>query len=259
MSMYTKYRNLIGSRALPALALLLAGGMVSALLRPSLAYANPMAQGDALEPPYLTVTGEGEARAQPDLAMITVGVTQVAPTAQGAIDAVNQGLAAVLASIRALGIEDRDIQTSGISVQPVYAQGPRAESQPAEITGYRATNQVSVTVRALDRAGPVLDAAVASGANAIGGIRFGLSDTDSLEQQALANAIADANRKAGAVAAAAGRPLGALLTIVESSVSTPRPQAEAALSFAPAGGPAPTPVEPGELVVRARVQVSYRM
>jgi uncharacterized protein YggE len=106
----------------------------------------------------------------------------------------------------------------------------------------------------------VLDAAVAAGANSIGGIRFSVADVETPRRQALANATADAEAKARAIASAAGVNLAGVLSIVESSVSTPRPAADTALRSVPAAeGFTATPVEAGELVIRARLQASYRI
>lgn len=223
------------------------------------ATAAPSAQQND-ETPRIVVSGDGEVRAEPDIATVTVGVSQPGATSGEAMDAVNRSLAAVIASVRAVGVESRDIQTSGLSLQPVYRTQQRTEQTP-EIIGYRASNGLTVTVRVLAQAGPVLDAAVAAGANSIGGVRFGIADTDSLKRQALAAATRDAESKARAVATAAGVGIAGILSITESSVSVPRPVAEGlSLRAAPAlADSAPTPVEGGELVVRARIQASYRL
>jgi hypothetical protein len=234
---------------------LLAWGVTS--LRP---YEIASAQQVDKDVSYISVTGDGEVRAEPDMATVTVGVSQTGATSGEAMDAVNRTLAAVISSVRALGIESRDIQTSGLSLQPVYRNTQRTNDQPPEIVGYRASNSLTITVRNLSQAGPVLDAAVAAGANSIGGIRFGITDTDTLKRQALASATADAESKARAIAASAGVSLAGVLSITESSVSVPRPVADTAFRAAPAPeASAPTPVEGGELVVRARVQASYRI
>lgn len=221
------------------------------------AVAAPESQQRATEDrPSITVSGEGEVRAEPDLAIVTVGVTATSASSQDAMDEVSTRLAAVIASARALGIEDRDIQTTGLSLQPIFRPRTRAD-EPQEIDSYRASNNVSLTVRDVARAGTVLDAASRSGANVIGGLRFGLSNLDELRRQALANAVREAERKARAIASASGVNIAGVLSISEDGGSAPQPVARAdALRAAPAEAVAP-PVEPGELVVRARVRASY--
>jgi uncharacterized protein YggE len=127
------------------------------------------------------------------MAIVTVGVTAVSPSSQEAMDQVSQRLTDVIASARALGVEARDIQTTGLTLQPVFRPRVRSDDPP-EIEGYRAANNVSITVRDIARAGAVLDAASRNGANVIGGLRFGLSTVDELRRQALAEAVRDAER-----------------------------------------------------------------
>ncbi|HLI27795.1 MAG TPA: SIMPL domain-containing protein [Chloroflexota bacterium] len=204
-------------------------------------------------PGTIVVVGEGEATAPPDVAYVTVGVVTQAPTAAQATADNARLLAAVLDALRARGVGDRDLQTSGLSVQPIYAQG-RAERQ--DITGYQATNNVTVTVNDLARAGELLDAALAAGANRVGGVRFAIRDTTLLHQQALTNAVQAARAQAEAIAGGLGLRLAAVHSVLEESVAVPVPRAAMA---APAAAPAPptTPVEPGELRVTARVRVAF--
>ena len=217
--------------------------------------AAPEAQqrtGD--ERPNITVSGDGEVRAEPDMAVATVGVTAISQSPQDAMDQVSQRLADVIASARTLGVEERDIQTTGLSLQPNYRPRARPED-PQEIDSYRASNSVSITIRDLSRAGAVLDAASRAGANVIGGLRFGLSNTDALRQQALAAAVRDAASKARAIATAAGVNISGVISITEDSFA-PQPVARAAPALAQADA-VPPPVEPGELIIRARVRASY--
>jgi uncharacterized protein YggE len=208
--------------------------------------------------PNITVVGESEVRVQPDMATVTVGVTFVAASADDAMGQVSVGLAAILAAVRALGISSNDIQTSGLSLQPIFRnRGPNDEA-PAQVQGYRASNNVSIVVRDLTQASTVLDAAVSNGANNIGGITFGLSDSETPRRQALAQATANAEAKAAAIAQAAGVSLTGIISISEESTTIPMPRATAAYAggIAPMAAPAP-PVEAGEMVVRATVRVSY--
>ncbi len=208
------------------------------------------------ERPNIAVSGEGEVRAEPDLAVVSVGVTVVSPASQDAMDQVSLRMTDVIASARALGVQDRDIQTSGLSLQPIFRQRTRAD-EPQEIEAYRASNNVSIIVRDIARAGTVLDAASRGGANVIGGVRFGLSNVDDIRRDALANAVRDAERKARAIASAAGVNITGVLSIAEEGVAVPRPVAQTDSVRGAAAEAVAPPVEPGELVIRARVRASY--
>ncbi len=206
----------------------------------------------------ITVSGEGEVRAEPDIAVVTAGVTQQAASSQEAMDEVSRRLAAVIAAARGLGVESRDIQTTGLSLTPIYRQRPRGD-ETVEIEGYRASNNISLTVRDLRRTSTVLDAVLANGANNIGGLRFSFANPEQLRLQALANAVVNAESKAQAMASAAGVSISGVISIQEESVSFPTGAAQADFARAApalAAAPAP-PVESGEMVIKARVRVSY--
>ncbi|MBX5493263.1 MAG: SIMPL domain-containing protein [Chloroflexi bacterium] len=234
-------------RLLAAIALALAGSSTAAL-------ASPASQVTPT-PETIVVTADGEATAPPDVAYVTVGVVTQAPTAAQATADNARQLAAVVDALRGRGIAEQDLQTSGLSVQPLYAQG-RAERQ--DITGYQAINNVTVTVNDLARAGELLDAALAAGANRVGGLRFAVRDTTSLRQQALGNAVRAARAQAEAIAAGLGVRLSSVHSVVEEAVAVPVPRAVMAME-APAAAPGqpPTPVLPGELRVTARVRVAF--
>jgi uncharacterized protein YggE len=123
------------------------------------------------------------------------------------------------------------------------------------LTGYLATNNVTVTVNQVERAGELLDAALGAGANRIGGVRFGLRDPSALRQQALAEAVQAARAKAETLAAELGLRVVGVSTVTEEAVSVPTPRAApAAMAAADA---APPPVEPGELRVTTRIRVAF--
>lgn len=227
-------------------------GLVVAALTPPSAVSAQLPP----PPPSINVAGDGEARAEPDLAIVTVGATHVAPTSQEAMDEVSRRVADVIAGARALGLQDRDIQTTGLSLQPIFRPRPRGDDSPPEIEAYRASNNVTLTVRQISQASVVLDAAVRAGANVVGGLRFGLSNVEELRLQALQLAVANARGKANAIAFAAGVSITGVLSISEEGVSVPRPVAEGRALDAAVAAPAP-PVEPGELIVRARVRASF--
>lgn len=160
----------------------------------------------------------------------------------------------VIAALRRQGVAERDIQTANINVQAQYAF---PQNQPRQLTGYQASNQLSVAVRDLARLGAVLDGAAAGGANEINGVSFGLKDPGVAEDEARIKAVAALKAKADLYARATGYTLGRLVNLSEGGGYTPgpvRPLPMTALAKAAA-----TPVEAGELAVRIEVSAVYEM
>ena len=202
------------------------------------------------QPSGIHVSGEASAVATPDIAYVSSGVQTDAGTAQDAQSRNNETMDKVIAAIKATGIADNDIKTTGLSVSPIYQSGNT-------ISGYRATNTVRVTVNDIKQAGPVLDAAINAGANNAGNISFSIKDQTGYYQQALARAVQQARQKGDALASAMGASIVSVQSVEEeSSVAAPRFEA-AAPRAANVAAMAPTPVQPGELTVTAKVRVVY--
>jgi uncharacterized protein YggE len=200
----------------------------------------------------IMVMGEGKALAEPDLAMITIGVETRASTAQLAADENNERMADVMGALQSMDIAEEDIRTVDYSI--------RAEidwrGDERRVIGYVVSNSVRVKVREVDQVGEVLDAVTAAGANDIFGIQFTFDDPTELEEQARAEAMADAQSKAQALATLGGVGLGKPRIISESFVELPPLYMERA--YAPAmeaGGGAP--VSPGQLEVTVQVRVTF--
>jgi uncharacterized protein len=197
----------------------------------------------------VTVTGEATIAVAPDSAMIRIGVSSQDKTAREASDANARQMTAVLVAIKGNNIADRDIQTSRLSLQPQYDPN---KSGTARLTGFQATNQVTVRIRDIANLAAVLDSAIAAGANEMSGIEFIVSEQSKLLDRARDDAIADAHRKAELYAKAAGSRLGHVVAISEEG-STPPPRPMQALR---AGA---VPISPGEQTLRAAVTVSYEL
>lgn len=200
----------------------------------------------------LTVTGEGQSSAQPDLATISLGVSTRAATAAEAMAQNAEAQSKVIEALKADGIEARDIQTSGLNLSPMidYQDG-----QPPRLTGYAAQNMVTVRVRDIAALGGVLDKLVASGANEINGISFSREDMTEALDKARSAAIADARHRAEVMAEAAGMKLGPLMSLSEAQMGGgPRPMMMAAEAKR-----ADTPIEAGELSVSASVTAVFAM
>jgi uncharacterized protein YggE len=214
------------------------------------ALAAMPAQAEAAPPPTVAVTGEATISVPPDLALIEAGVTTDAKTAREASDANNATMGKVLLALKSAGIAEKDYQTSRLSLQPQYANQNRPG--PNVLTGYRATNRVTVKLRDILKVASVIDALTAAGANDIGGINFMVSDASKLLDDARTQAIADARRKAEIYAKAAGVTLGAPLSISEEGSPGPVMYRRAAAPMA-----ADLAIAPGEETLRVTVGVSW--
>ena len=197
----------------------------------------------------VTVTGEATVAVAPDTAMIRLGVSTQEKTAHEASEANAKQMTAVLAAIKNTGVADRDVQTSRLSLQPQYDPN---KSGTARLTGFQASNQVTVRIRDIDKLPTVLDRAITAGANEMSGIEFVVSEQSKLLDQARDDAIADAHRKAEIYAKAAGAKLGRVVSITEEG-SPPPPRPIQAMR---AGA---VPIAPGEQTLRAIVTVSYEL
>jgi hypothetical protein len=197
----------------------------------------------------VTVTGEATVAVAPDAAMIRIGVSSQDKTAREASDANAKQMTAVLAAIKSNNIAERDIQTSRLSLQPQYDPN---KSGTARLTGFQATNQVTVRIRDIGNLAAVLDSAISAGANEMSGIEFIVSEQSKLLDRARDDAIADAHRKAERYAKAAGSRLGHVVAISEEG-SAPPPRPMQALRASA------VPISPGEQTLRAAVTVSYEL
>ena len=205
----------------------------------------------------IVLAGHGEMRSPPDMAVVNVGVTSTAATAREALDANNKTMEALLAALRASGIEAKDVQTANFSVAPRYDYNQN--SQPPKVVGYDVSNTVAATLRALDKLGPTLDKLVGLGSNQINGISFTIADPQPLQDAARKAAIADARRKAVILAEAAGVSLGDVMNISETGgYQPPVPVLSKAVRMDAAGAaPGSVPVAEGEQLVSADVTVTW--
>ena len=207
----------------------------------------------------ITTTGVGEVRIRPDALRVVVGVQAQAQTVEQAQNEVNARMARVLQAIRNLRIAGLVLQTETLQISPVYAR--QEGNELPRIVGYRASNNVSVTVRgpAFENLGAqasrIVGAAVGAGANELAGISFFASDLRDAEQRSLREAVSDAQRNARTMADAAGIALGPLAALNGGPERGGLPFADMALRAGFAGGPAP--IETGEIVVTSRVTASF--
>jgi uncharacterized protein YggE len=189
-----------------------------AIFAASTLFAAP-ARAEADQPSFISVTGEAHISVPPDLAQIDAGVTSEAKTAREASDANNAAMGKVLLALKGAGIDEKDYQTSRLSLQPQMSL-PKP-GMPSTVTGYRASNRVMIRLRDVTKVAGVIDTLVGAGANDLGGINFMVSQASKLLDDAREQAVADARRKAEIYAKAAGVTLGAPLGISESGAAQP--------------------------------------
>lgn len=226
--------------------------LAAAMTLPAVASA-----ADIANPPRIVVSGEGEATAAPDLAVLTLSVMREASTARAALDANNDAMATVIAAMKTAGIADRDLQTAGIRINPRYNFTNKPDgTQQAELVAYQVTNTLSVRVRDIDKTGDILDKAVTLGVNEGGGVSFSNADPAAVITEARKNAVADAIAKAKTLAEAAGVSVGRVMEISEQSYA-PQPMPMSAKSFDAAREA--VPIQAGENAYRVQVNVTFEI
>lgn len=238
-----------------------AGGLALALALgaaapAALAQAAPPAAESMFRATTVNLAAHGEVKVVPDMATITLGVTTEAPTAAEAMRANAAQMNRVVEALRRAGIAERDIQTSNLNLHPQYRY---EENQPPRLTGYQASNMVTIKVRDLDRLGQAVDATVDAGANQVHGISFSLADATAAENAARLAAIRALRAKAELYAQATGHRVLRLVSMTEGTAHRgPQPPMPLAMASARMEK-ADTSVSPGELEVRVEVTGLYEL
>jgi uncharacterized protein YggE len=230
--------------------------LISLLLLSAAASAPAVAQlpqAQALTGTRLDIVATGEVTRVPDVARINAGVVTQAPTATAAIAQNARQMASVRAALKTAGIADRDIQTSNISLQPDYRY---AENQPPQLTGYRASNEVSVRFRDIARTGRILDALVAEGANQINGPSLEIDRPEAALDEARTAAIATARARAELYARALGMRVIRVIGVSETGAVVPMPRPMARLQAADA---ATANIDAGEQRLSVALTVSFEL
>ncbi|WP_298194619.1 SIMPL domain-containing protein [Novosphingobium sp.] len=246
------------STSLLMAAALAAAGAAAPAMAQTMSPAPVVAPGNAV----LTVSADGRSSRTPDLAVFSAGVTTQAKTAAAALSDNAERMNAVITALKASGIAERDIQTSNLSVNPVYGQ-PRADangnvSGDPVIIGYQANNQVEVKQRKIGNYGKTIDTLVNAGANQVSGPSFQLDNPDVASDEARLEAMKKARARAELYAKAAGLSVKRILTISESGGYAPQPMVMYARAEKMMAG-APSPVAAGEVQVGANVTVTFEL
>lgn len=209
--------------------------------------------------PILSVGGRGELSVRPDQATIILGAVIQSEQASDAQRQVNAIMQRAFEQIRGLEIPEEAITTVGLSLEPVYSRpGPRGEQHEPRIVGFRARNSIRVRVEDLTQVGPVIDSGIEAGANQLQGLNFELRDDRRARQEALRRAVQEARMKAETIAQAMDVSLDHVVEVAEAEVGFRPPEPEFARVMDMAAA-APTPVQPGQLRIEARVVVRYRI
>lgn len=224
-------------------------GLAVAVMLPTIAQESPSPETQSSDRTVST-SGVAIVRSAPDEALVTLGVRTDASTAQEAMETNAAAMGDVIRALLDAGLDDGDLATAWINLYP------RWDDTGTTVVGFTAENQVTATVHDLDRVGAIIDRGVGAGANLASGITFRVSDGNEAADRALAEAVADARRKAGLLAEAGGAELGAVLSITEVSSASQPPilYADAAMS---AGSV--TPVLPPTLESQVIVNVVWSL
>jgi uncharacterized protein YggE len=237
------------------IAALLLATPATAVLAQTTAPATP----GAIEPtgPVVTLSVTESVDAAPDKATVNTGVETRALTAKDAMAQNATKVDQLIAALLKAGIERRDIQTSGINLNPQYDYTNRKDSEGPRFIGYQANNMLTVMIRKLDKAGETIDAMVNAGATNINGPAFGITDTTKLEEQARAKAVKTAATRAAFYAQAAGYRSARLLAISETGEPA-RPLIYAEARMSASSVPA-TKIEPGQLSTSITLNFRYML
>lgn len=227
---------------------------IAAIVAATLGATSALAQA---APATLTLSAEAEVQAAPDIADIGAGVVTQAADAGSALAANSTQMTRVVAALRKAGIADRDIQTSGLSLQPQYRY---EQNQAPILTGFQASNRVQVTLRDLKGSGKVIDTLVKEGANQIDGPNFRISAPEPLLDKARAEAVRKARARAELYAQAAGLKVKRIASISEGFEQRPPMPMMRSMAMADAAPAAPPPpIAPGEVGLVARVTMAFEL
>ncbi len=234
----------------------------AALLPAALLYATAPRAALAQDPgaaefaaTTLSLTASGEVRTRPDLAVVSLGVRADAPSATAAFSEARGQMAAIVSALHRQDVADADVQTSELNLQAQYAGGDDGAAR--HLTGYQASNNVSVRLHDLARVGAVIDALVSAGANAVNGVSFELADPTAATDEARRRAVKALQAKADLYAQATGYRLQRLVSLSESGGGYAGPPGPMFAMRRVA--PAATPVAAGELSVSVSLSAQYQL
>jgi uncharacterized protein YggE len=234
---------------------LLATLMLAATALPVAAEAQQSTINQSIAGTRLDITATGEVTRVPDVAVISTGVVTRSATAGGAIQQAATRMARVRAALKAAGVEDRDIQTSNLSLNPEYTY---ANNQPPKLNGYTASNQLSVRFRDIANAGKIIDALVAEGANQINGPTLTIDKPEAALDEARVKAVAAARARADLYARSLGLRIVRVVSISESGGYAPPPMPPMVM-MAQRSEAASSKLDAGEQKLQVNLSVTYEL
>lgn len=209
-------------------------------------------------PREITVSGEGKTFIKPDIAIVTLGITNEANKAADAVKENNTKMNEIIKAVKDLGVEEKDITTTNYNLSPKYNY---TESKGSFIDGYTLSQQIQVKIRNFDKIAEVLQKATSLGANTIDQLQFTVDDLEKVKAEAMKEAVTKAKEKAQNIAKASGIDLGRLVNVYEDyysqDYSAPSYKAEGM-----GGGGAETPapdIQVGEQEIRVKMNLVYRI
>ncbi len=204
----------------------------------------------------LSISAEGSVNREPDIAFLNAGVQTQGETAQAAMSANSAAMNGVFDALAAADVDRSDMQTSNFSLQPQYDYSNRQSGEPPRLTGYQASNQLTVRVRDLDNLGETMDALVSAGGNTFSGLNFALEDDRAAKNAARDIAMKEAIARAELYAAASGYEVARVVTINESGGFSPQPMAMMAEARSMDRS---TPIASGEVGYSVTVNVTFEL
>ena len=234
---------------------LMAALMLGAAALPAAAQAQQASITQSIAGSRLDVSATGDVTRVPDIAIITAGVVTRSTTAGSALQQSATRMDRVIAALKRAGVQDRDIQTSNINLNPEYTY---ANNQPPKLNGYSASNQVSVRFRDIANSGKILDALVAEGANSISGPNLTIDKPEVALDEARAKAVANGRARAELYARSLGMRIARVVSVSESGgsfpVPPPMPMVREALAQA-----ADTKIDPGEQKLEVNLAMTFEL
>ena len=206
--------------------------------------------------PSIQVMGEGKVETVPDEALASFGVSSENKSLDRAYRENTAKMNAVIRSVKEIGVADKDIQTTSFNVSPVYPQDERGRRMDGAPVGFRVSQQVSVRIRDLAKAGPLIDQVMTDGTNTFSGIQFTSSAIEELRKQAKNLAAKDARANAELLAESLGVKLGKLLKVSADPVRPYYAETRGVAMMAMAGSAGPQ-IEAGSMAVVATCNVEY--
>ena len=225
------------------------------------AYSQDPKGGSAMEKRTIAVTGTGQFKVKPDIANINVGVISSSTTAVQALADNSSAMNTLFGVIKAQGVDEKDLRTSNLSVQPQYSQnqpGVRGEFTP-RVVGYQVSNTVQVKVRKIDKLGAMLDLLIQNGANQVYGISFEVDKSDELLDKVRGEAIANARGKAMLYCSGDKVKPGIVLHIEEQGAEGHYPQPVFGGAMRAMADSGPAPVAGGESTLSVKDKVVFQL